>query len=206
MIQQWKNYWRNYSTPNPLSKLMNVWVLVTLLILLVVGLSGYSIKTGNYVKVLETNVTTLQSDLSNCLNMRDQYNSDLETCNINLQNKISSLTNCQTERNNLDSKLNICTRDLTKCEDNYDELNEKYQSLSDKYDDCKDDLERATRDKNNLQSNFDQLKANYISDYVGSFCCLRFKNTNTSKTYYIFANNDIVCFNTSTSGAIEYSC
>ena len=206
MLRQWKNYWGMYSSSNPLSRLMNVWVLVTLLILLVIGLTGVSIKTGNYAKVLEANVTALQTDLSACLNAKNQYNSDLETCNMNLQNKVSSLTSCQTDRNNLSDKLSVCTRDLTKCEDNYDELNIKFQKKSDDLDKCEDDLDRAKSDKNSLQSSFDQLKANYISDYVGSYCCIKFKNTNTSKTYYILANNDITCFNTTVSGASEFSC
>lgn len=203
MICQWKNYWRSYNTQNPL---INIWVLVTVLILLVVGLTGVSIKTGKYVKILESNVTTLKSELSNCLTAQEQSNADLETCSLNLQGKISSLTSCQTERNNLNDKLTICTKDLTKCEDNYDELKIKYSQLKDDYDECKDDLRNSERDKNNLQSSFEQLKLNYINDYVGGFCCLKFKNTNTSKTYYIFSNNDITCFNTTFSGAIEYSC
>jgi hypothetical protein len=206
MLRQWKNYWAMYSSSNPLSRLMNVWVLVTVLILLVIGLTGVSIKTGNYVKVLEANITSLQSDLANCVNAKNQYTSDLETCNANLQNKVSSLTNCQTERNNLSEKLNICTKDLTKCEDRYDELNAKFQKKSDDLDKCIDDLRKANNDKNSLQASFDQLKANYISDYVGGYCCLKFKNTNTSKTYYILANNDITCFNTTVSGATEFSC
>ncbi|MEM5799614.1 MAG: hypothetical protein QXZ43_03030 [Candidatus Aenigmatarchaeota archaeon] len=207
LLRQWKNYWGIYSSDNnPLSKLINLWVLVTLLLILVIGLTGVSIKTGNYAKVLENNITNLKTDLVNCINAKDQYNSDLETCNINLQNKVSSLTTCQTDRNNLNDKLNICTKDLTKCEDRYDDLNSKYQSLSDNYDKCKNDLSQRTSEKNSLQSNYDQLKVNYISDFVGNFCCLKFKNTNTSKTYYIFANNDITCFNTTVSGASEYSC
>ncbi|MEM5777682.1 MAG: hypothetical protein QXJ06_04535 [Candidatus Aenigmatarchaeota archaeon] len=206
LLRQWKNYWGMYSSNNPLSRLMNVWVLVTLLIILVIGLTGVSIKTGNYAKVLENNVTSLKAELTNCINAKDQYNSDLETCNINLQNKVSSLTSCQTDRNNLNDKLSICTRDLTKCEDNYDDLNAKYQKLSDNYDKCRDDLSQRTSERNSLQANFDQLKSNYINDFVGNFCCLKFKNTNTSKTYYIFANNDITCFNTTVSGASEYSC
>jgi chromosome segregation ATPase len=108
-----------------------------------IGLTGVSIKTGNYAKVLEANVTTLQADLSNCLNAKNQYNSDLETCNMNLQNKVSSLTICQTDRNNLSDKLSVCTRDLTKCEDNYDDLNIKFQKKSEDLDKCKDDLDRA---------------------------------------------------------------
>ncbi len=206
MLRQWKNYWGMYSSNNPISRLMNVWVLVTLLVLLVIGLTGISIKTGNYAKILESNVTSLKADLSNCLNAKDQYNSDLETCNINLQNKVSSLTSCQTDRNNLNDKLTMCTRDLTSCEDKYDNLDGKYQKLSDDYDKCKSDLDKRTSERNSLQSGFDQLKANYISDFVGNYCCLKFKNTNTSKTYYVFANNDITCFNTTVDGAAEYSC
>ncbi|MBU5690277.1 MAG: hypothetical protein QXM68_00065 [Candidatus Aenigmatarchaeota archaeon] len=206
MLRQWKNYWGMYSSDNPISRFMNVWVLVTALILLIIGLVGVSVKTGNYAKVLENNVTVLSSNLQNCLNDKQQFNSDLETCNLNLQNKVSSLNSCQTDRTNLDSKLTICTRDLAKCEDQYSDLESKYSSTADKYDKCKDELNKVTNDRNNIQSNFDQLKSNYITNYVRDFCCLRFRNTTTSKTYYTFSNNIVACFNNSVSGSTEFSC
>jgi len=199
MIAQWKNYWYSYRHTNPISKVMNIWVLVTLLLILIVGLTGYSIKTGNYVKSLETNMTNLQMNYDNCIKTRDQFSSDLETCNTNLQTKVSTLSSCRTEIDILGDNLSECKNDLNTCQADYDDAINKYNE-------CKDDLSSVKSEKNNLQSNFDQLKSNYINDYVRDWCCLNFKAENTSKTYYTFSGNDITCHNTNVSGAAEFNC
>lgn len=207
MFRQWKDYWNSYNIANPLSRFMNVWVLVTLLLILVIGLTGFSIKTGNYVKTLEANVTSLQSRLASCNEAKIQSNYDLETCNVNLQNKITSLNSCQTQQSVLSDRLSECNTDLNVCEANYDELKVDYDDVSDKYDNCKSDLNTRTTERDAQQRRADSLQQNYINDYVKDWCCLNFKNTTTSYTYYTLSNNDISCYNNpNVPGAQSYPC
>lgn len=210
--RQWKDYWNSYGT-NPISKLMNVWVFVTLLLILVIGLSGFSLKTGNYAKILENNVSSLQSQFNECINREKQAGSDLDTCSLNLQAKVNLLTTCQSDKVKVNDNYNECKSDLSSYQSNYADIQSKYDSARDDYDHCSSSLTTANSDKsslqtslNNLQSNFDQLKSNYLNDYLTGYCCVSMKNTTTSKTYYVFANNDLTCSKGATSGSIEFSC
>lgn len=206
MLRQWKDYWNSYSG-NHISKIINVWVLVTLLLILVIGLTGLSIKTGNYVKVLESNIVSIKSELDECTKIKTETNYDLDTCSLNLQDKINSLNSCQNQQNILSDKLSECNKNLDSCENNYDNLRMDYDNIKNKYDDCADDLNKAINERNSQQNRADSLQQNYINDYVRDWCCFKFKNTNTSKTYYSLVNNDITCYNTSIPNLTnEFSC
>ncbi len=206
MFRQWKDYWSLYSGAHPISRIMNIWVLVTLLLILTIGITGFSIKTGNYVKVLETNVTYLQSELKTCTDAKIEASYDLDTCSINLQNKITALNSCQAQQNVLSGKLSECDDDLDDCESKYTNLKSDYDYVKDKYDVCKSDLNTRTNERNAQQNRADRLQQNYINDYVKDWCCLNYKNA-TSYTHYTMVDDNISCYNTSNvTGAIPFQC
>lgn len=211
MINQWSDYWRSYSYRDSFIKRLlsriNVWILIAILLIGVVGLTGYSVKTGNYVKVLEKNVTSLQEQLEICAEQTEITSTDLETCNANLQSKITALAVCQNQQSTLGDSLSECQNNLNTCEADYDTLQADYDDLQDNLNKCKSDLSTRTSEKNSLQNNYNAMKSNYINDYVKYYCCEHFKVENTTYTYYKFDNNDITCYNTTNvSGSTQFSC
>jgi uncharacterized protein HemX len=193
MINKWTGYRRNYSYGDSFIKRLlstiNVWVLVAILLIVAVGLTGYSIKTGGYVKILERNVTSLQDQLKACSEQTEITNTDLETCNSNLQNKITALTTCQNKQSDLGDSLSECQNDLNICGADYDALQEDYDSLQEKLDGCKSDLSNMSI----WESKYNSMSVNYAGDK----CCP------LNNTYYTISNNQVLC---SASSGIPISC
>jgi hypothetical protein len=178
----WSTGYNRWSIPN-----INKSLIISLILIIVIGILSYlNFATGSYIKILEVNKTSLESQLKSCNNQTQcltanlsACNTNLVTCNGNLASKAISLTNCENEKNSVSDSLYDCNNDLNSCENSRDTYNDDLNA-------CSDDLETCNNAKSTLRNN-------YAKDY----CCL------LNKTHYTISNNKITCVD---SGGTSISC
>lgn len=183
------------------------WIVFSILLFMTIGILLYTnYTTGNYVKILESNNTELESKLNDCIhenlnltNMVNGLNSSLNMCNEDLDNKIHILNTCQNEKNECQSEKISLDASLSNCKDDVDECKSEYAILRSDYDDCKDDLNDCKDENKSCDNDYNNMKINYAKDY----CCL-LNQTQGGITSYRVESNRIICTNSTSD--VQLSC
>ena len=184
-------------------------IIILLLITVIIVISYFNFSSGNYLKVLEKNMTSLKTSLEGCKNEISSLkndlnvcNQDLNTCEDNLDSKTQLLISCQSVSGECENKYMSLQSNYTRCEE---ELNDFKDFLDEKnLDDLSDLRERWSNLNNDLDEclnnlgDYNELKNNYVH-YK---CCVA--NTTVYQSYDV-NNNEVYCRN-NTSGEFTLTC
>jgi DNA repair exonuclease SbcCD ATPase subunit len=176
----------NIKKPNVNKSLL---LLLSLIVALFV-LCYLNFKSGNYVKVLEQNITSLKSQTSECGNETEELTSNLNSCDTELESKATSLDTCNNEKEKSDSLLQGCEDELSSCYKTAENKDNLYSTCQDSLNSLQNDLNNLRNNRNDCEDSLADANSNYNSlagNYAKSKCCP------LNKTYYSISGNNIVC-------------
>ena len=224
----WDDYWKKFKVRETRFEFeVNRWILISLLLVIaVIALAYFNIRTGSYLRLVEKNTTEILNNLSLCYSEKESLALDLETCNSNLESKSLALTNCQREKNRISESLSECEDDLDSCKDDYKLIEESYDTckddleefedflddnnlddvddLRDKWRDMKSDLSDCQNDLSSCQDDLGDCNNNYtdlLNNYAKGYCCL-LNQTFGNITSYRVSDNKVVCTNSTSDTAL----
>jgi hypothetical protein len=176
---------------------INKTVLVLLSFIITLSVLSYlNFQSGNYTKVLEQNITSLKSHLSECGNDTEELISNVNSCDTELENKSTSLAICNNEKEKSDSLLVGCEDELSSCYKNLDTREGLYSTCQDSLNSLQSDINRLRNNRDDCEDNLVDVMDEYNSlagNYAKSKCCP------LNKTYYSISGNNIVCQDNGTS-------
>lgn len=193
---------------------LNWKILIPVVVVLLAITFGYlNMRTGSTVKVLESDKSSLEGDLTTCNQENVLVTSNYDNCKSDLDECDDELDNCKGDLTTKTASLTLqgdYEEELEECEDDRDNYKLNYESYEDELDDFNDLLDdwdcddvddlddyienqrnaknNCLNEKSNLQTNYNSMQSNYIQD----FCCSR------GYSYYNFNSNihKVSCSNT----------